>query len=293
MQPFTKLTSKVIPLPAKDVDTDQIIPAQFLTSVSKQGYGENLFRRLKDSDPQFPFNRPEFKGAEVLVARSNFGCGSSREHAVWAIQGAGVRVVIAESFADIFSNNSAKNGLLLVTLPADAIESLLEGSKNGELAVTVDLDSQTVTAENATGAASVYEFAYDPFRKHCLLNGLDDIDYILTYNDTIQDFRQGFERPWMRDVNRTTGENTFRLKLADVKRPAGLAPVSEVFERNYAERRFQGQEGGVGQEGQKERAGQKDGSGEKVAAVGPQVTVVQEAQEQAVVGEGNTKGAAR
>lgn len=267
MQPFTKLTSKVIPLPAKDVDTDQIIPAQFLTSVSKEGYGENLFRRLKDSDPQFPFNRPEFKGAEVLVARSNFGCGSSREHAVWAIQGAGVRVVIAESFADIFSNNSAKSGLLLVTLRSDAIEELLEKSQNGELVVTVDLESQTVTTESGSGSSksaaarpesgTEYAFTYDSFRKHCLLNGLDDIDYILTYSDTIQDFRQGFERPWMRDVNNKTGETTFRLKLAeDVKRPAGLAPVSEAFERSYAERRSEGQQVAVVSDGNTEGAAQ-------------------------------------
>jgi 3-isopropylmalate dehydratase small subunit len=155
---------------------------------------------------------------------------------------------------------------------------LLEGSKDGELVVTVDLESQTVSksgGERKGGDAAKsedgteYGFSYDSFRKHCLLNGLDDIDYILTYSDTIQDFRQGFERPWMRDVNNKTGQTTFRLRLAeDVKRPAGLAPVSEAFERNYAERRFERKEAG-------EQAGQPEATSRQTA------------------GEGTTKGAAQ
>src|ERR1700760_4652939 len=110
MEKFEKLKSKVIPLPMTDVDTDMIIPAQFLTSISRDGYGQNLFRRLRDNDPDFPFNQAKYSGAEILVADDNFGCGSSREHAVWALAGAGVKAVIAKSFADIFFGNSAKNG---------------------------------------------------------------------------------------------------------------------------------------------------------------------------------------
>src|SRR5271163_1016549 len=109
MERFKAISSKVIPLPMKDVDTDLIIPAQFLTSISRDGYGENLFRRLRDADPQFPLNLAKHAGAEILVADSNFGCGSSREHAVWALQGAGFRAVLAKSFADIFYSNASKN----------------------------------------------------------------------------------------------------------------------------------------------------------------------------------------
>lgn len=170
----------------KDVDTDLIIPAQFLTSISREGYGQNLFRRLRDSDPNFPFNQEKFRGASIMVADSNFGCGSSREHAVWAILGGGIRVVIAKSFADIFYNNSAKNGLLLVVLPPDVVEALLAAAGNGDFEVTVDLASQTVTLPGEIE----HKFDYDPFRKHCMLNGLDDIDYIRSYEKDINAFRQ-------------------------------------------------------------------------------------------------------
>ncbi len=190
MQKFETVKSKVIPLRMNDVDTDQIIPAQFLTSVSKDGYGENLFRRLKNEDPNFPMNKPEYKGAEILVAGYNFGCGSSREHAVWAIAGAGIKVVIAESFADIFFNNSAKNGLLLVVLPKEAVEKLQNCSEE----VSVDLESQTVK----TGSGESFKFDYDPFRKYCLTGGLDDIDYILTCEEEIDQFRSEKSKSWMK-----------------------------------------------------------------------------------------------
>lgn len=173
----------------KDVDTDLIIPAQFLTSISRDGYGENLFRRLRDGDASFPFNQERYRGASILVADSNFGCGSSREHAVWALTGGGVRVVIAKSFADIFYNNSAKNGLLLVVLPGDVVDEILSSACREDLILTVDLAEQTVKYGGRT-----FTFDYDPFRKHCLLNGLDDVQYIRSYENDINAFREAQER---------------------------------------------------------------------------------------------------
>jgi 3-isopropylmalate/(R)-2-methylmalate dehydratase small subunit len=184
MEKFKSLTAKVLPLPIKDIDTDMIIPAQFLTSVSREGYGENLFRRLRDQDPQFPINMPKYKDAGIMLTDSNFGCGSSREHAVWAILDAGYKVVISKSFADIFYSNSAKNGLVLVTLPEKIIDSLLTEAKKKELILTIDLESQQVQKDKQT-----YPFSYDSFRRHCILNGLDDIDYILSAKNEIADFR--------------------------------------------------------------------------------------------------------
>lgn len=196
MNKFQTLTSKVIPLPKNDVDTDQIIPAQYLTSVSRDGYGHNLFRRLRDTEPDFPFSQERFKDAEILLTGYNFGCGSSREHAVWAITGANIKVVIAESFADIFSNNSAKNGLLLVSLPKAVIERLLKRAENADLFVTVDLEKQVVMVKEGLSTEK-HSFEYDPFRKHCLLNGLDDINYILSHNDEITDYRARNVKSWL------------------------------------------------------------------------------------------------
>ena len=185
MDKFTSITSKVVPLPMADVDTDLIIPAQFLTSISRDGYGQNLFRRLRDNDPNFPFNLERFKNAAVLVASANFGCGSSREHAVWALTGAGIKVVIAPSFADIFYSNSAKNGLVLITLPEAQVDRLLAEAQAGEFQVTVNLENQTVTLPSG----EQFSFEYDQFRKHCILNGLDDIDYILSFKEKVAQFR--------------------------------------------------------------------------------------------------------
>jgi 3-isopropylmalate/(R)-2-methylmalate dehydratase small subunit len=196
MHKFQSLTSKVIPLPKNDVDTDQIIPAQYLTSTSRDGYGQNLFRRLRDTEPDFPLNQPQFKDAEILLTGYNFGCGSSREHAVWAIAGANIKVVIAESFADIFANNSAKNGLLLVCLPKNVIERLLKKAENGDLSVTVDLEKQVVMVKEGLSNEN-HSFEYDPFRKHCLLNGLDDINYILSHGDDITKFREKNKKSWI------------------------------------------------------------------------------------------------
>jgi len=196
MNKFQSLTSKVIPLPKNDVDTDQIIPAQYLTSTSRDGYGQNLFRRLKDTEPDFPFNQERFNDAEILLTGYNFGCGSSREHAVWAIAGANIKVVIAESFADIFSNNSAKNGLLLVTLPKAVIERLLTRAEKDDLYVTVDLEKQVVSVKEGL-TTEKHSFEYDPFRKHCLLNGLDDINYILSHQSGIDEFRARNVKSWL------------------------------------------------------------------------------------------------
>lgn len=174
MKAWKEVTSLVAPVPIKDVDTDMIIPAQFLTSTSREGFGPALFSRLKQTLPEFYMNQARFAGVKVLVADTNFGCGSSREHAVWALQGAGISCVIAPSFADIFSGNSAKNGLLLVTLPDDVVKGLLQEAESGSLQVTVNLEQQTVRAADGRE----WSFSYDPFRKHCVLNGLDDLDYL-------------------------------------------------------------------------------------------------------------------
>jgi len=185
MEKFKPVTSKVTPLPMKDVDTDLIIPAQFLTSISRDGYGQNLFKRLRETDPNFPLNNEKYKGSEILLADSNFGCGSSREHAVWALAGWGFKVVIGKSFADIFSGNSGKNGLLLVVLPEEQIDKMLERAKQEALTVTVDLADQKVMVPSG----EEYPFEYDSFRKHCMLNGLDDIDYIRSFEGDINQFR--------------------------------------------------------------------------------------------------------
>lgn len=186
MEKFTDITSTIVPLPRQDVDTDMIIPAQFLTSISNAGFSDALFRRLRDQEADFPLNLPQYQGSRVLVARSNFGCGSSREHAVWALRDWGFRAVIAPSFADIFFGNSAKNGLLLITLPEKIVETLLAQSASQPASISVSLEQQKVTLPDG----SVQEFSYDPFRRHCLLNGLDDLDYILSHKDKIDAFHE-------------------------------------------------------------------------------------------------------
>jgi 3-isopropylmalate/(R)-2-methylmalate dehydratase small subunit len=192
MEKFTTITSKVIPVAMQDVDTDLILPAQFLTSISRDGYGQNLFRRLRDSDANFPFNQEKYKDARILVVDDNFGCGSSREHAVWALYGWGIRAIIGKSFADIFAGNSAKNGLLLVTMQAMEVDKLLADAKNGEYTITVDLENQQVSFPDGRKVT----FGYDSFRKHCLINGLDDIDYIRSFASELEQFRKNQEKEW-------------------------------------------------------------------------------------------------
>jgi 3-isopropylmalate/(R)-2-methylmalate dehydratase small subunit len=182
MHKFQATTSLMIPLPLDDIDTDLIIPAQYLTGTGRQGYGENLFRRLRDADSNFVFNLDQYAKSTILLSGKNFGCGSSREHAVWALQDFGIKVVIAESFADIFAENSAKNGLVLVRLPAEEVHYLLKENQ----AVTVNLPEQIVI----TAGGKYFDFQFDAFRKYCILNGLHDLDYILAQTAAIRAFRR-------------------------------------------------------------------------------------------------------
>ncbi len=182
MQPFTELTSTALPLRVENVDTDQIIPARYLTAVTKEGMGDGLFnswRYNRDGTPKpdFVLNKPEFAGAEILIAERNFGSGSSREHAVWALTEYGFRCVITPSFADIFYNNSLKNGLLLVPLPEETINMLLDlVEEEPETRISVNLETQTVTLPDS----QQLKFDIDPFRKMCLLEGLDDLGYLMS-----------------------------------------------------------------------------------------------------------------
>jgi 3-isopropylmalate/(R)-2-methylmalate dehydratase small subunit len=190
MAQFTTLTSRIVPLPVNDIDTDQIIPARFLKVTDKAGLGASLFsdwRYNADGSPKADFilNRAEVQGAQILLAGDNFGCGSSREHAPWALTGFGFRAVISTSFADIFRNNALKNGLLPIIVDARTHRELLDLMEEApRAAVTVDLASQTVTLP---GGHAVL-FPIDPFSKTCLLNGVDELGYILGFEDKIAAF---------------------------------------------------------------------------------------------------------
>jgi len=196
MEPINILTSKAAPLPFPNIDTDQIIPKQFLKRIERTGYGEFLFFdwRYDLSTPdhveerkEFVLNKPEHKGAEILIAEKNFGCGSSREHAAWAINQYGFRAVIAPSYADIFFSNAGKNGIILVRLTEDEVKMLLERcTKDPEHVLTINLEQQTVTDELGFNA----HFDIDPFRKYCLLNGLDDIGLTLRHEESLDSFEK-------------------------------------------------------------------------------------------------------
>jgi 3-isopropylmalate/(R)-2-methylmalate dehydratase small subunit len=177
MEIFKKVKSKVIPLVMDNVDTDMIIPAQHLTKIDRDSYGENLFQRLREQDSQFVFNDPTYESAQILLTQQNFGCGSSREHAVWALSQAGISVVIAESYSDIFYNNAAKNGLLLISLASEKIASLMKLAEHGDLILTVHLAEQVII----TSGDGRINFEYDSFRKECFLTGKDDLDYLLEH----------------------------------------------------------------------------------------------------------------
>jgi 3-isopropylmalate/(R)-2-methylmalate dehydratase small subunit len=184
MQSFRTLTSGVLPLDRVNVDTDQIIPKQFLKRIERTGYGEFLFFDWR-KDENFELNDPRFKGSQILVAAKNFGCGSSREHAAWALSDYGFRCVIAPSFADIFHSNAGKNGILLVTLPEEQVQILLgRAAKTNGYKLTVSLEDQTVKDEQGFSAS----FAIDPFRRDCLLEGLDDIGLSLRHADALDAF---------------------------------------------------------------------------------------------------------
>ncbi len=184
------INSTCVPLPYENVDTDQIIPARFLSSISREGFGENLFRdwRFNKSgmkNMEFSLNNPEYSG-KILVAGKNFGCGSSREHAVWAVYDYGFRAVVSSFFADIFKNNALNNGLLPVVIPENLLADLLDLIKNKpETIVTIDLQQQLVTIP-ATGESSRFEI--NPYRKECLLKGLDDIEYLMGIQSLITDY---------------------------------------------------------------------------------------------------------
>jgi 3-isopropylmalate/(R)-2-methylmalate dehydratase small subunit len=191
MAEFKTLTASAVPLREENVDTDQIIPAKYLTAISKAGMGDGLFSSWRynldggSPNPNFVLNKPQFKGAEILIAGTNFGSGSSREHAVWALTEYGFRSVITPKFADIFYNNSLKNGLLPVALPEAVVNELFaKVEANSAFKITVDLPSQTVSLESGES----YPFEIDPFRKLCLLEGVDDLGYIMKKDDAILSF---------------------------------------------------------------------------------------------------------
>jgi 3-isopropylmalate/(R)-2-methylmalate dehydratase small subunit len=201
MEKFTRLTGVAAPLPLINIDTDMIIPKQFLKTIKRSGLGRHLFDEMRfDRDgaelPDFVLNRPAYRKAKILVAGANFGCGSSREHAPWALADFGIRCVIAASFADIFFNNSFKNGILPIILAQEQVDILTEDAKNGANAVlTVDLESQTISRPDGQKIA----FDVEPFRKHCLLNGLDDIGLTLQKQSKIDSFESNrkLSQPWL------------------------------------------------------------------------------------------------
>jgi len=210
MDKLNRLTGLVAPLDRANVDTDAIIPKQFLKSIKRAGFGPNLFDEWRYLDvgepgmdnskrpvnPEFVLNQKRYQGAQILLARQNFGCGSSREHAPWALLDYGFRVIIAPSFADIFFNNCFKNGILPVVLPETKVDQLFrEVAATEGYKLAFDLEAQTLT----TPAGEVIRFEVDPFRKHCLLNGLDDIGLTLQHVDAIKAYeaKRRAEAPWL------------------------------------------------------------------------------------------------
>jgi 3-isopropylmalate/(R)-2-methylmalate dehydratase small subunit len=205
MQAFTQLTGIAAPLPLANVDTDKIIPARFLKTIKRTGLGVHLFDTLRYDEsgkerPDFVLNQEPYRKAEILIAHENFGCGSSREHAPWALLDFGIRCVIAPDFADIFHNNCFKNGILPVRLPRDVCDQLIEDARmGGNARVTVDLERQVVVRPNG----EQIPFKIDPFRRELLLGGLDDIGQTLQHAPAIDSFeaREKSEKPWMPAIN--------------------------------------------------------------------------------------------
>ena len=202
MEPFNKLTGIAAPLPLVNVDTDKIIPAKWLKTIKRTGLGVGLFETLRYQEDgserqDFVLNKEPYRKAEILIADDNFGCGSSREHAPWALLDFGIRCVIAPSFADIFNNNCYKNGILPIVLPKEQIDILLQEAADAENPTfTVDLEKQEI--HRPTGN-EVFKFEVDPHKKHCLLNGLDDIGQTMERKAKIDDFetRQRAAEPWL------------------------------------------------------------------------------------------------
>jgi 3-isopropylmalate/(R)-2-methylmalate dehydratase small subunit len=201
MEKFTKLRAVAAPLPMVNVDTDKIIPKQFLKTIKRTGLAKGLFYELRFDEAGRPkagfvLDQPAYREAKILVAGANFGCGSSREHAPWALLDFGIRCVIAPSFADIFYNNCFKNGILPIALPQEQVDLLMDDAERGSNAVvSVDLESQTITGPDG----GELQFEIDPFRRHCLLNGLDDIGLTLEKQAAIDSFEdsQRISQPWL------------------------------------------------------------------------------------------------
>ena len=201
MEKFDKLTGIAAPLPLVNIDTDMIIPKQFLKTIKRSGLGVNLFDEMRydrqgGEIADFVLNKPAYRDAQILIAGDNFGCGSSREHAPWALLDFGIRCVISTSFADIFYNNCFKNGILPIVLPQEDVDKLMDDAERGSNAtVTVDLESQTISGPDG----GKITFEVDPWRKHCLLNGLDDIGLTMEKATAIDAFeaKAAAERPWV------------------------------------------------------------------------------------------------
>ncbi|MEO9518603.1 MAG: 3-isopropylmalate dehydratase small subunit [Paracoccaceae bacterium] len=201
MDKFETLTGIAAPMPLVNIDTDMIIPKQFLKTIKRSGLGANLFDEMRfdrqgNEIPDFVLNKDAYRQAEIIVAGDNFGCGSSREHAPWAIKDFGIRSVISTSFADIFYNNCFKNGILPIVLPKEAVDELMKDAEKGANArITVDLEAQTVTSSDGT----VFSFEVDAFKKHCLLQGLDDIGLTMEKVKSIDSFeaQTAQARPWV------------------------------------------------------------------------------------------------
>lgn len=200
MQAFTTLHAIAAPLPIINVDTDMIIPKEYLKTIKRTGLGKNLFDEMRydtqgKERPGFILNQPAYRTAGILVAGENFGCGSSREHAPWALMDFGIRCIIAPSFADIFFNNCFKNGILPIRLPQASVDILMEETKSQDPKVNVDLSSQKVTSPSG----KVFSFDIDPFQKHCLIKGLDDIALTLEKEKDILAFETTYQKhlPWL------------------------------------------------------------------------------------------------
>ena len=201
MEKFTTLTGVAAPLDMINIDTDMVIPKQFLTTIERSGLGRGLFFEMRfDADgnenPDFVLNKPPYRDAKILVTGENFGCGSSREHAPWALLDFGITCVIAPSFADIFYNNCFKNGILPIKLPPEDVEKLLDDAERGANAtLTIDLENQTIQGPDG----GTLHFDIEEFRKHCLLNGLDDIALTMEHADKIDSFEEGHKtaQPWL------------------------------------------------------------------------------------------------
>ena len=200
MEKFEKLSGVAAPMPLVNIDTDMIIPKVFLKTIKRSGLGVNLFDEMRydregNEKPDFVLNKPQYRDAKILVAGDNFGCGSSREHAPWAIADFGIKCVISTSFADIFYNNCFKNGILPLVLPEDAVDILMKDAEKGANSIIeVDLENQTIVSSDG----EIFRFEVDPFKKHCLLNGLDDIGLTMEKEDHIAAYESKASQqfPW-------------------------------------------------------------------------------------------------